>query len=133
MERWRQYSILRWLALLVILSGFLLPTFSQALALNPTVQTSMTDDVCSVTGSHNIVVHNDEWPKGNSSHQTGDGHCPLCALHDSAVPPVQPISTNLNVSDPAHWVPELFLQARALRFAWVLQPAQAPPPFLALI
>ena len=125
MQTWRRTSFFHWLAIAVLLWGFLLPSVSQALGLNHTALGAVTDEVCSATGTHAA--------DGDASHQSGDSHCPLCTLHHVSGGPASAPLLRFELGQPSHWVPPLYLQARAARFAWVLQPAQAPPLPFALI
>jgi Protein of unknown function (DUF2946) len=130
MQTWRKSSIFHWLAIAVMLWGFLLPSVSQALGLNATTSHSVTDEVCSASGTHSATQSS---LPDDTSHSVGDHHCPLCNLHTTTGGPVQPVDLSFELSQSTHWVPVLYLQARAQRFAWVQHPAQAPPLASALI
>jgi hypothetical protein len=130
MQTWRKPSFIHWLALAVMLWGFLLPSVSQALGLNAAAWHSVTDEVCSASG-HSVPPV--DFSSGDASHPGADSHCPLCTLHTASGAPAPALDLSFELSQPAHWVPVLFLQARASRFAWVQRPAQAPPQRLPLI
>ena len=125
----RPHPFARWLVLLTVLLGTLMPTLSQALA-SARGEVTVWSQICrasvvSPRAGASLIAAKAAGEK-DSLHGLFE-HCPFCAVHaqDLAPPPASlPLTLRLDLKPE---MPERFLSAAVTAHAWAPALARGPP------